>query len=124
MKEWKTGGCHCGAVRFEAKADWSRALLCNCSMCAKKAYLHVIAEKEDFRLKQGEQALTCYQFGTKTAKHLFCRICGITSYYVPRSHPNSFSVNARCVEGVDPESLKIEAFDGKNWEAAKENLRD
>ena len=114
-----TGGCHCGAVRFEcaAPADW-RPLECNCSMCRRSAYLHVIVPRANFRLLKGEGDLTCYTFNTGVAQHLFCRHCGVKSFYVPRSHPDSYSVNARCVDGVDTDALEPIPFDGRNWERA------
>jgi hypothetical protein len=122
--EWKTGGCHCGAVRFEALADWSSALSCNCSICEKKGYLHVIVERGDFRLTKGQETLQGYEFGTKTAKHFFCRVCGITSFYVPRSHPDGFSINLRCVDGIDLAAVRVEPFDGRRWEEARAKLED
>ena len=114
-----TGGCHCGAVRFQCTvpSDW-RPLECNCSICRRSAYLHVIVPRADFRLLQGEGDLTCYIFNTGVAQHLFCRHCGVKSFYVPRSHPNCYSVNARCLDGVDAEALEPIPFDGRNWERA------
>jgi hypothetical protein len=123
-EEWKKGGCHCGAVRFEAKAGWDSALLCNCSICEKKGFLHVIVPKDRFRLKSGDDALQSYRFATRAANHLFCRHCGIASFYVPRSHPDGYSVNLRCVEGVELSKVRLEPFDGKNWERARKELRD
>ena len=114
-----TGGCHCGAVRFEcdAPANW-QVLSCNCSMCSRSGYLHVIVPRADFRLVKGEGDLTCYTFNTGVAQHLFCRHCGVKSFYVPRSHPDCYSVNARCLDGVDADALEPIPFDGRNWERA------
>jgi hypothetical protein len=67
---------------------------------------------------QGQDDLTCYTFNTETARHLFCRHCGVKSFYVPRSHPDGYSVNARCLDGVDADRLDPIAFDGENWERA------
>jgi hypothetical protein len=116
------GGCHCGAVRFEAEMPEPPvpALDCNCSMCAKTGYLHVMVAHGDFELISGRDALTDYRFGTGAAHHLFCRHCGIKSFYQPRSHPEAWSVNARCLDA--DVALEIEAFDGRNWEAAKGKL--
>jgi hypothetical protein len=79
-------------------------------------FLHLIVPAARFRLLTGEDALTRYSFGTHTAKHLFCRHCGIKSFYVPRSNPDGFSVNARCLDEGTVERLEIEPFDGRNWE--------
>lgn len=110
------GGCHCGAVRFELIAPQKVEIIeCNCSVCSMSAYEHVIIPKADFTLLQGEQVLTSYQFHTKTAKHLFCASCGIKSFYHPRSHPESVSVNYRCVEPGTVSILKRTPFDGREW---------
>jgi hypothetical protein len=111
------GGCHCGRVRFEVDAPPRLEVIdCDCSMCAKSGYLHLIVPKEQFRLLSGEQALTSYEFNTRTAKHLFCSVCGIKSFYVPRSHPDGYSVNARCIDEGSVEAMVIIAADGRNWE--------
>jgi hypothetical protein len=89
---------------------------CNCSICTKKAFLHLIVPPERFQLLQGEDALTAYQFNTGTARHLFCRVCGAHPYYIPRSDPDKVDVNVRCLEGVDLNAVQIARFDGKNWE--------
>lgn len=119
------GGCHCGAVRFEADvARHVRLLACNCSMCAKTGFLHLIVPHSRFRLISGAQDLASYRFGTGAAEHLFCRTCGIRSYYQPRSHPAAWSVDFRCLDeghGLDSE---VEQFDGRNWESARASLTD
>ena len=112
------GGCHCGAVRFEVEAPARLEVAdCNCSMCRRSGYLHLIVSKSNFTLQSGEEAITTYRFNTRTAEHLFCSICGVKSFYVPRSHPEGYSVNARCLDPQHIESMKIEPFDGQNWEA-------
>ena len=112
------GGCHCGRVRFEvvapAKIDVSE---CNCSMCGRTGYLHLIVPADRFRLVSGEDALKTYTFNTQTAKHLFCSTCGIKSFYVPRSHPDGYSVNARCIDSGTIEEMTVKQIDGRNWEA-------
>ena len=119
MFETYDGSCHCGRVRFRVRADLSTLLECNCSVCTKKGILHLMVPPEQFELLQGEQELATYQFNTNTAKHTFCRQCGIHAFYVPRSDPDKISVNARCLDGVDPDSLKpTRFFDGRNWEEA------
>lgn len=113
------GGCHCGRVRFELDAPARLQVIdCNCSMCAKSGYLHLIVPKERFRLLSGAEALTTYEFNTRTARHLFCSVCGVKSFYVPRSHPDGYSVNARCLDEGTVEEMSIVRSDGKNWEAA------
>jgi len=111
------GGCHCGRVRFEVHAPENLvATRCNCSICEKSGYLHLIVSGTDFRLLQGDDDLTTYTFNTGAAKHRFCRHCGIKSFYVPRSHPNGISVNVNCLDPETIESLEVSAFDGRNWE--------
>jgi hypothetical protein len=114
------GGCHCGRVRFVVRGDLSTATLCNCSICAKKGFIHLIVLPEDFDLVSGAADLTTYEFNTKTAKHHFCRVCGMHPFYVPRSDPDKVDVNVRCLDGVDLGSLNLATFDGKNWERAIE----
>lgn len=117
-----SGGCHCGAVRFEAELPDPRpaALNCNCSVCRMTGFLHLVVPHDRFDLVTGREALSSYRFGTGTAEHLFCRHCGIKSFYQPRSHPDSWSVNANCLD--EPVELVIEQFDGRNWEQAKAGL--
>jgi hypothetical protein len=114
-----TGGCHCGRVRFEVRAPAViSAAECNCSMCAKSGYLHLIVTKDRFRLLQGEESITTYTFNTGVAKHFFCKVCGIKSFYVPRSDPDGVSVNARCLDPGTVTRMETRPFDGRNWEAS------
>ncbi len=110
------GGCHCGAVRFSVTVRQHKALDCNCSICRKKGFLHLIVSPEDFSLLQGQEMLRTYTFNTHTARHLFCGICGIHPFYHPRSHPNDIDVNIRCLDGDSLSQFIIEPFDGANWE--------
>ena len=104
-------------MRFEVEAPARVvALDCNCSLCAMTGFLHLIVPASRFRLVQGEEHLATYTFGTGTAKHRFCRTCGIKSFYIPRSNPDGFDVNVRCLDTLPPE-LVIEPFDGRDWEA-------
>ena len=112
------GGCQCGAVRFRVTATLDGVTDCNCSICTKKGFLHLIVPQSQFELLRGADALTTYQFGTKVAKHHFCRTCGIHSYYIPRSDPDKVDVNARCLDGIDVRTLDVKSFDGQNWEDA------
>jgi hypothetical protein len=118
------GGCHCGRVRFEVTTDLERVIDCNCSICTKKGFLHLIVEPEQFRLLSLPEAVTLYQFNTRTAKHYFCPVCGIHSYYIPRSHPDKVDVNVRCLEGVDLQRLTVHPFNGREWEKSRHTLDD
>lgn len=114
---WHKGGCHCGRVRFEVLAPRELEVGdCNCSMCRRTGYLHLMVQKERFRLLSGEDSLTSYRFNTGVAKHLFCRHCGIKSFYVPRSHPDGYSVNARCLDEGTFTIAGVRKIDGRNWE--------
>jgi hypothetical protein len=110
------GSCHCGRIRFEVTTDMTRASQCNCSICSKKAYLHHMVAPEDFRLLSGTGDLATYQFGTMTARHHFCRHCGVATFLRPRANPANYIVNVRCLEGIDPGSLRTVEFDGRSWE--------
>ena len=91
-------------------------LECNCSICSRTGYLHLIVPQSHFHLLSGSDTLTTYQFNTGTARHLFCAVCGIKSFYVPRSHPDGISVNARCLEPGTVTAMQLQAVDGRNWE--------
>ena len=111
------GSCHCGAVRFEVEAPERIVCLeCNCSICAKAGFLHLIVPASKFRLLGGADQLGTYTFNTGVAKHKFCRTCGIKPFYIPRSNPDGVDVNVRCLDPV-PTAIVVEPFDGANWEA-------
>jgi hypothetical protein len=113
------GSCHCGRVRFEVDAPARlRVLDCNCSICRMTGFLHLIVPLRAFRLLSGADALTEYTFGTGTAKHRFCRHCGIKAFYVPRSHPDGMDVNARCLEPGTVLAMDTVPFDDADREAA------
>jgi uncharacterized protein (DUF1330 family) len=114
----REGGCHCGRVRFRVRGELAGVTACNCSICAKKGFLHWIVAAEAFELLQGADELVTYEFNTGTAKHRHCRHCGIHAFYVPRSDPDKIDVNVRCLDGVDLAALSIAPFDGQNWEAS------
>ena len=118
------GGCHCGRVRFEVNTnlDGEQVVECNCSICMKKGFLHLIVDRSWFRLLSSSDAVTLYQFNTQTAKHYFCPVCGIHSYYIPRSHPDKIDINVRCLEGVDLQTLTIQPFNGREWEKNRHTL--
>lgn len=110
------GGCHCGAVRFRVRVKKHEAINCNCSICRKKGFIHLIVPPEQFTLLKGANELTTYTFNTHTAKHTFCRICGIHSFYHPRSHRDWLDVNIRALDEDVLDRFDIKAFDGKNWD--------
>ena len=112
-----TGGCHCGRVRFEIVAPAELNVSeCNCSMCSRTGYLHLIVTADRFTLSSGRDVLSTYSFNTGTAKHHFCSVCGVKSFYVPRSHPDGYSVNARCLDSVTVTGMTVRQIDGRNWE--------
>ncbi len=120
---WHSGACHCGRVRIEVLAPADLELLeCNCSMCSRSAYLHLIVAAHEFRLLSGADDLVEYRFGTGVAKHRFCRHCGVKAFYVPRSHPDGYSVNALCLDPSTITSMRISLFDGRDWETARGSL--
>ncbi len=120
---WHSGACHCGRVRIVALAPADLEVLeCNCSMCARSAYLHLIVRAHEFRLESGADALVEYTVGTGVAKHRFCRHCGAKPFYVPRSHPDGYSVNARCLDPSTIASMTVRPYDGRDWEKARSEL--
>ena len=113
------GGCHCRRIRFEVDAPAVvDALDCNCSICRMTGFLHLIVPAARFRLLDGEDALTEYRFNTGAARHLFCGHCGVKAFYVPRSHPDGFSVNVRCLDAGTVERVRITPFDDNDRDAA------
>lgn len=120
-----TSSCHCGALSATVDEELpTQGMTCNCSICRRKGALwHPVAD-EDLRILTGEADLVLYQFNTKTAKHYFCRHCGIHPFARPRLDPSRWAFNVRCVDGLDLASLKIRAFDGDNWEATAKAYHD
>jgi hypothetical protein len=112
------GGCHCGRTRFEVDGDLARVTECNCSICARAAYLHWRIEPGQLRMLTPWENLSAYVWGTGRARHYFCPVCGVAPLRNPRSNPDKVSVNARCIEGVDLARLQIDHFDGQNYDAA------
>lgn len=124
-KEFYKGGCHCGAVQFEFTVPkMIKVLRCNCSLCHRIDFLHIIVPHAELKLLSDEAELQPYRFNTGAAEHLFCRICGIKSFYQPRSHPDCWSVNARCVDDLALGTLPIIDFDGRDWSAARQQLKE
>jgi hypothetical protein len=120
---WRGGGCHCGAVRFEVRLpDTVEAQDCNCSICTMTGFRHVIVPESRFRILTGSDALTTYTFNTGAALHLFCEVCGVKSFYRPRSNPDGWSVNARCLDEAAAPVFTVSPFDGRDWEAHDADL--
>ena len=117
------GGCHCGRIAFEVQGELRGILVCNCSICTKKGYLHWIVPCDCVRLLTPAESWSTYRFQTRAAAHRFCPVCGVAPFYVPRSDPDCIDVNVRCLEGVDLDALDVERFDGRNWERAMQDRR-
>jgi len=118
------GGCHCKEVKFEAIGEENiKVLDCNCSICSITQYKHYIIPSENFKLIKGENIISTYKFNTNIAKHLFCSICGIKSFYIPRSHPNQISINLNCIYSNTIKNIEILQFDGKNWEKSINKIK-
>lgn len=123
VKSLKTGKCHCGIVSFEAEIDDDITVdECNCSICDRVGFLHIIVPKARFRLLSGEDQLTEYTFNTGVAKHYFCKVCGVKPFYIPRSNPDGVTLNLRCMDRTQFSSIEIRPFDGVNWEANAASL--
>jgi hypothetical protein len=119
------GGCHCGAVAFEVEAPARLTVSeCNCSICRMSGFLHLIVPRARLHLLRGADALTEYRFNTGSARHLFCRSCGVKSFYVPRSNPDGYSVNLRCLDRSTITAVTIEPFDDNDRAAAEARIRD
>jgi hypothetical protein len=118
------GGCHCGKIRYRVEVEKLAAVECNCSICTKKGFIHLIVPADRFTLLQGEADLSTYTFNTGTAKHHFCRHCGIHSFYRPRSHPDGYDINLRCLDDRAIEQFQITTFDGAHWEDNIDRIRD
>ena len=119
------GGCHCGAVAFEVQAP-ARVTVCecNCSICRMSGYLHLIVPRTHFRLLRGAEALSEYRFNAGIAQHLFCSRCGVKSFYVPRSNPDGYSVNLRCLDRATVTEVTVEPFDDNDRAASEARVRD
>ena len=118
MQRWWGGGCHCAIVRFEVAATPGETVqACNCSICSKSGFLHLIVGESRFRLISGQEKLTYYRFHTGTAQHMFCSVCGVKAFYRPRSNPDGWSVNVRCLDEQEALQVQISPFDGRHWEA-------
>ena len=116
------GSCHCKAVTFEIEAPADLDVdYCNCSICTKSGFLHLILPLSKFTLLSGAENLSTYTFNTGVAKHTFCQICGMKAFYTPRSNPDGIDINVNCLD-TKPNSVKIVEFDGQNWEVGAHKL--
>ena len=118
MKQTYKGGCQCGKVRYEVGLDLDNPVVaCNCSRCGRLGSLFAFAPVGDFKLSAGEKELSDYQFNTKNIHHLFCSTCGIESFARgkrPTDGADVVAVNARCLDGVDPDKLAVKKVDGRS----------
>lgn len=108
-----TGGCHCGAVRFEAELDLEKTLTCNCSHCGIKALILSATDKDAFTLLSGEEMLTEYMFNKKAVRHLFCKVCGVQTHSSGVEYPGVM-VNVRCLDDIDVSTLSPQAYNGRD----------
>ena len=108
-----TGSCHCGSIKFEIDSDLEKIVQCNCSMCIKRNAKMIMIPKENFKLLEGSENLSLYQFNTEIAKHFFCKKCGIYTHHNRKSDPNGMGINLGCILGVDPIEFDVIQFDGK-----------
>ncbi|CAN6204395.1 unnamed protein product [Urochloa humidicola] len=114
-----TGGCHCRRVRWRVEAPASVvAWVCNCSNSSVRGNTHFVVPAARFKLQPGaaEEFITTYTFGTHTARHTFCKVCGITSFYYPRSNPDGVAVTVACVDPGTLAHVEYRKADGRNWE--------
>ena len=112
-----TGGCQCGAVRYEVEVDLSNTITCNCSRCQRLGIVLAFAPREKFKLQSGEKNLTEYLFNRKQIHHFFCRTCGVESFAYGANSDGAkiAAINVNCLEGVDPRSLDSKHVDGKSF---------
>jgi hypothetical protein len=116
MPETKTGGCHCGQVRYDVTVDLAQVVACNCSICTKRGALWTFVAPERFALRAGEDLLADYQFGKKAIHHLFCPHCGVGAFSRGQGPGGKemVAVNVRCLDGVDFDALVLTPFDGRS----------
>ena len=113
----RTGGCHCGAVRYEANMSLQYTVSCNCSICTKAGYLLAFVPANQFKLLSGEEVLRDYQFNKKIAHHVFCSTCGIHSFSHGMSPDGKDmrAINLRCLDEIDLDALTPQKIDGRSW---------
>ena len=106
------GSCHCGAVTFEISSDFAELTTCDCSICRRKNALMVKVHESGFTLLSGEGSLTEYRFHTRTARHYFCKVCGIYPFHRKRVTPDFLGINVHCLEGFDPSGIPVRRAPG------------
>lgn len=111
-----SGGCHCGAVRYEVDTDLSGAITCNCSICQKSGAILTFVPGARFRLLSGAESLTDYQFNRKVIHHLFCKVCGVRSFGRGTGPDGAemAAINVRCLDDVDLAAVPVTAYDGRS----------
>jgi hypothetical protein len=107
------GSCHCGAVRFRIRTDFPELTTCDCSICSRKNALMVKVYESRFELLSGRENLTEYRFHTHTARHFFCKTCGIYPFHCKRVTPDFFGINVFCLEDADLDGVPVRATIGK-----------
>jgi hypothetical protein len=112
MKQTYDGACHCGKIQFRATLDPAEGIVCDCSICAKKGSVIGRIEESNFELMSPLDELSVYQFNKNIARHYFCPECGIHPFHRPRSYPDLWAVNLRCLKGVDIGALRPRAVQG------------
>lgn len=115
--ETMRGSCHCGTVTFEVDLENGLTGIhhCDCSLCRKRTAFVGSTSLTGLRILSGEDNLALYQFNTKTAKHYFCKACGIYTHHQRRSNPNEYGFNVGCIEGINAfDFAPAPVFDGVN----------
>lgn len=110
------GSCQCGRITFRVDGEISGVTKCTCSICRRVGALWHGTGESGLKILSGEDELSVHQFNTMTAKHYFCRHCGVHPFSRPRLDPTKWVVNVRCIDDIDADSLPVRVFDGKNWE--------
>ena len=113
----RSGGCHCGDVRFDVETDLSPVMSCNCSICTKHGFLWTFVPDPQFHLLAGEENLTEYQFHKHAVHHRFCKRCGVESFADGTMPDGSrvVAINVRCLDGVEISELTLTPVDGRSF---------
>lgn len=114
--------CHCGKVQIELTLPNGLEKLrrCDCSMCRRRGAIVASVILANMKIISGQDFLGCYQFNTFTAKHYFCKNCGIYTHHQRRSVPTEYGFNVGCLEGINPYLLgEVAVLDGVNYPADK-----
>ena len=111
-----TGGCHCGAVRYEVDASLDGAIACNCSICQKRGMVLVFTPRSNFKLLSGGDNMSDYRFNTHKIAHMFCKTCGVESYAFASAPDGTemAAININCLDGIEPREVAARPFDGRS----------